>query len=65
MELENIIYDKVGKIAVITLNRPKNLNALCNKLIKEVNYTLDIITEDDNIHVVILKGSDKVFAAGL
>ena len=64
MELENIIYDKVGKIAVITLNRPKNLNALCNKLIKEVNYTLDIITEDDNIHVVILKGSDKVFAAG-
>ena len=64
MELENIIFNKSNKIATITLNRPKYLNALCDQLIKEVNYILDLLSKDDQIHVVILKGSNKAFAAG-
>ena len=41
MELENIIFKKANKIATITLNRPKFLNALCDQLIKEINYVLE------------------------
>ncbi len=64
MELENIIFKKANKIATITLNRPKFLNALCDQLIKEINYILDLLSKDDEVHVVILKGSHKTFAAG-
>ena len=64
MELENIIFKKANKIATITLNRPKFLNALCDQLIKEINYILDLLSKDDEVHVVILKGSHKAFAAG-
>ena len=64
MELENIIFNKANKIATITLNRPKFLNALCDQLIKEINYILDLLSKDDEVHVVILKGSQKAFAAG-
>ena len=64
MELENIIFKKANKIATITLNRPKFLNALCDQLIKEINYILDLLSKDDDVHVVILKGSNKAFAAG-
>ena len=64
MELENIIFKKANKIATITLNRPKFLNALCDQLIKEINYILDLLSKDDEVHVVILKGSNKAFAAG-
>ena len=43
MEFENIIFNKTNKIATITLNRPKFLNALCDQLIKEINQNLKII----------------------
>ena len=45
MELENIIFNKSNKIATITLNRPKYLNALCEQLIKELNYVLDLLSK--------------------
>ena len=64
MELENIIFKKANKIATITLNRTKFLNALCDQLIKEINYILDLLSNDDEVHVVIFKGSNKAFAAG-
>ena len=62
--LKDIIYEKKGKIGLITLNRPKNLNALCDNLIKELNQILDNIEKDDNISVVVITGSEKAFAAG-
>lgn len=64
MKFENILYNKKNKVANITLNRPKYLNALCEQLIKELNYLLDEFEKDDEVHVVVLKGSDKAFAAG-
>lgn len=64
MEFKNITYFEKDKVAIITLNRTKYLNALCNDLIAEINFVLDKVNQDDNIHVVILKGSEKAFAAG-
>ncbi len=64
MKLENIVLQKNKKVAVIELNRPKYLNALCDELIKELNIVLDLLEKDDNINVAVLTGSDKAFAAG-
>ena len=63
-KLENITFEKTEKIGLIRLNRPGSLNALCDNLIKELNQTLDIIEQDDQISVVVLTGSEKAFAAG-
>jgi enoyl-CoA hydratase len=64
LDYKNIKYSENNKVATITLNRPNSLNALCNELMEEVGNTLDLISSNNNIHVVILKGSEKAFAAG-
>ena len=55
-------YDK--HIALIELNRPKELNALNTQLMAEIRDTLKAFDNDDNIRVVILTGGERVFAAG-
>ena len=49
MKFENILYNKKNKVANITLNRPKYLNALCDQLIKELRYDTKILLVDDVI----------------
>lgn len=51
-------------MAVITLNRPKALNALCNGLMTEISAALDSYESDRTIAAVVITGSDKAFAAG-
>nr|AEE63499.1 unknown [Dendroctonus ponderosae] len=51
-------------VGVITLNRPKALNALCNDLMKEVSNALDSLEANTGIGAVIIIGSEKAFAAG-
>lgn len=51
-------------IAVIELNRPKELNALNRELMLEIRDTLRELDEDENVRVIILTGGQKVFAAG-
>ena len=63
-KFNSIKYTNVGKVAIIELNRPRNLNALCDILISEINQVLDEIELDNKISVLILKGSEKSFAAG-
>lgn len=53
-----------GNIALITLNRPKALNALCNGLMVELTAALDAFEQDQKIAAVVLTGSEKAFAAG-
>jgi enoyl-CoA hydratase len=64
MVFENIITEIKGKVGVITLNRPKALNALNSALIAELNKALDAFEVDSNISAIILTGSEKAFAAG-
>ena len=62
---ENILFEKVGKIGWITINRPAFLNALNKKTISELNHVLGAIALDDEIGVVCLTGSgEKAFVAG-
>ena len=64
MSYENIITEARGKVGLITLNRPKALNALNDKLIDELGAALDAFEADDGIGSIVLTGSEKAFAAG-
>ncbi|MGB1547678.1 MAG: enoyl-CoA hydratase-related protein [Alphaproteobacteria bacterium] len=64
MAYENILVETRGRVGLITLNRPKALNALCRALIAEVNEALDGFIADDGIGAIVLTGSEKAFAAG-
>jgi enoyl-CoA hydratase len=64
MNFENILVEKRGKVGLLTLNRPKALNALCQALMDEMTVALDDFENDPAIKVIILTGSDKAFAAG-
>jgi enoyl-CoA hydratase len=64
MSYENIILDHTERVAKITLNRPKALNALNSELIIELNAALDDLEADDAIGAIVLTGSEKAFAAG-
>ncbi|MGB0696250.1 MAG: enoyl-CoA hydratase [Rhodospirillaceae bacterium] len=64
MAYENILVETDGKVGVITLNRPKALNALSSPLMADVEAALAAYEADPDIHVVVLTGSEKAFAAG-
>ncbi|KZW03573.1 ClpP/crotonase [Exidia glandulosa HHB12029] len=51
-------------VALLTLNRPKALNALNSALFGELNAALEEADEDGDIGAIVLTGSDKAFAAG-
>lgn len=65
LKLENVIYDKKGPIAYVTLNRPKVLNALSQAIFSELKEVFGDARDDASVRGVILTGSgDKAFAAG-
>jgi enoyl-CoA hydratase len=64
MDFENVIVEKDGVIAVITLNRPQQLNALSYGLFKDLSLAMQELDRDDQIRVIIVTGGEKVFAAG-
>ena len=64
MTYENILVETRGHVGLITLNRPKALNALSSPLMAELTEALDAFEADNNIRAMVLTGSEKAFAAG-
>ncbi len=64
MPYENILVETRGRVGLITLNRPKALNALNDALMDELGDALAKFDADENIGCMVLTGSDKAFAAG-
>ncbi|MCU0939314.1 MAG: enoyl-CoA hydratase [Burkholderiaceae bacterium] len=64
MTYQNILVETRGRVGLITLNRPKALNALNDELMNELGRALLAFDEDDGIGAVVLTGSEKAFAAG-
>jgi Enoyl-CoA hydratase/carnithine racemase len=64
MDFQNIIYTVEDGIGIITLNRPKVLNALNQELMIEVGQAVDLIANDEQVKAVILTGGERAFAAG-
>jgi enoyl-CoA hydratase len=64
MAYENILTETRGKVGLITLHRPKQLNALNDALMDELGQALLAFDADDNIGAMVVTGSEKAFAAG-
>jgi len=64
MEYANIIASVDGKVGVITLSRPKALNALNSDLLRELCEALEAWDADDAVHCIVVTGSERAFAAG-
>ena len=65
MEYQNILVEERGPVGIITLNRPRALNAVCEQMLQELSHQLDLFCNNDSISAIVLKGSDKAFAAGI
>ncbi|WP_262139024.1 enoyl-CoA hydratase [Pseudomonas sp. Marseille-Q5117] len=64
MTYETILLETRDRVGLITLNRPRALNALNAQLVSEVNHALDTLEADAHIGCIVLTGSKKAFAAG-
>ena len=64
MTFELILAEKRGRVGLITLNRPKALNALNDQVVDEISAALDDFEADEGIGAVVITGSEKAFAAG-
>lgn len=53
-----------GRVLILTLNRPKALNALSDGLFRQLNAYLAEADDDDTVASIVITGGDKVFAAG-
>ena len=60
----NLLVERDGRIAVVLLNRPKQLNALSGELMDELVAALRELDEDAEIRAVVLGGNERAFAAG-
>ena len=63
-EYEFIKAEVNGNAGLITLNRPKALNALCDGLLKDLIHAARAFDNDDNVGAIVITGSEKAFAAG-
>jgi enoyl-CoA hydratase len=61
---QNILTAVEDQIAIVTLNRPKVLNALNHELMGELVDALETFDRDDNIRAIVLTGGERAFAAG-
>ncbi|WP_250514014.1 enoyl-CoA hydratase [Caballeronia sp. INDeC2] len=64
MVYENLLVETRDRVGLITLNRPKALNALNDALMNELGTALKAFDADGNIGAIVLTGSEKAFAAG-
>jgi enoyl-CoA hydratase len=63
-EYRNLLVERRGAVAIITLNRPQALNALSAELIAELASALEDFENDAAIGAIVLTGGEKAFAAG-
>ena len=63
-EYETIIYEKTGRIASITLNRPDKHNAMNYQMLDDLDDVLDYAEDDESTNVLVLKANGKSFCSG-
>ncbi|QQX84025.1 enoyl-CoA hydratase [Cupriavidus necator] len=64
MPYENILVETRGRVGLVTLNRPKALNALNDALMDELGAALTAFDQDEGIGAIVITGSERAFAAG-
>jgi enoyl-CoA hydratase len=61
---ENILVETRGRVGIVTLNRPKALNALNDALMDELGAALLAFDQDEAVGCIVITGSERAFAAG-
>ena len=64
MAYKTLKYSVAGRIARITLNRPARLNAIDDRMPREIRRTVEAANDDDRVHVIVLAGAGRAFCAG-
>ena len=64
MNYECIVAERIRRVGMITLNRPRQLNALNEQLMRELTAALNDFEADGDIGCILITGSEKAFAAG-
>jgi len=64
MNYQTILYEIRDKVAVLSLNRPDQLNAINEVMLEEFHLALEQAENDDSVTALILKGEGKAFCAG-
>ena len=64
MEGKDLILEKDGHIAVLTLNRPDKMNAISAEMRENLPLTLQEVQEDDNLRALIITGAGRGFCSG-
>ena len=64
MSYELIKVEQKGRIGLVTLDRPKQLNALSPQLMQELGAALQAFDGNEGIGAIVITGNDKAFAAG-
>lgn len=62
--MENVLVERKDGLGIMTLNRPKCLNAMNGDLVEDFHAVLSELEKDENIRVVILTGAGRAFCAG-
>lgn len=62
--MSDVLLQKIGHTAVMTLNKTSSMNALCESFIEDINKSLDEVDADDDIYTLIITGTGKSFIAG-
>jgi enoyl-CoA hydratase len=62
--MSSVLVERDEPIAVVLLNRPEALNALNDELMTELVEVFEALDEDDEVHCIVLGGSERAFAAG-
>ena len=64
MAYRTLKYAVSGRIARITLNRPARLNAIDDRMPREIRRAVEAANEDRRVHVIVLSGAGRAFCAG-
>jgi len=65
MDYKDIIYEKEGRIAILTFNRPEVMNAYTRSMVREMADALDDATQDDEIRGLIITANGRGFCTGV
>lgn len=65
MDFNNVLLEKEDQVAILTVNRPKALNALNRDTLLDIKKAVEIVRDDPEVSVLIVTGAgDKAFVAG-
>jgi len=64
MRYTTLKYSVKGRIARITLNRPRRLNAIDERMPREIRRAVEAANDDERVHVIVLTGAGRAFCAG-